>query len=281
MTVSSIPAVPTPRFSIGQRVWFAWDDWSSARWPCPDCDDTRVWLATSATGERFHVACPRCSESFRAFDLVSLNYRVAVSSIRELTIGSVRIDTAQATEPVQYRCEETGVGSGNVYRERELFETRAEAEAVTAERDKARQSVEVKTPSAMTTEAHGQYPLRAALQYARTHGLYESYALARGLRRAIERIWNDSRVPDADDMAEWQNNAPYGMFISQEVRAALEAALAIERGHWFDPHPLEVLLKAAHSVRAALAVGMPVAQSELDALSAALSAFEEKAMPQA
>jgi enhancing lycopene biosynthesis protein 2 len=47
----------------------------------------------------------------------------------QLTIGSVRIDTNHES-PIEYMCVETGVGSGSVWDERQLYASREEAEAV-------------------------------------------------------------------------------------------------------------------------------------------------------
>jgi hypothetical protein len=47
--------------------------------------------------------------------------------INECTIGSVQIDSADQERPVRYMCVETGVGTGTVYDEKNLFKTHPEA----------------------------------------------------------------------------------------------------------------------------------------------------------
>jgi len=42
--------------------------------------------------------------------------------VRSLTIGSVRVDTAaKESERISYMCEETGIGSGAIFYEHDLF----------------------------------------------------------------------------------------------------------------------------------------------------------------
>jgi hypothetical protein len=63
-----------------------------------------------------------------------------VAATRQLTIGSVRVDT-EDEDPITYMANETGVGCGYIHNEKDLYETRelaiaaAEAEATRRNND--------------------------------------------------------------------------------------------------------------------------------------------------
>ncbi len=127
--------IPTPKFVIGQEVFYGTTIDHSADLPCPDCKDTKQWTVTTPAGESFTVACQRCSGGYRRSDLPSLTQRVWSPSVRLLTIGQIKIETPVETswgdrESVHYMCRETGVGSGSVYRESQLFATEDEARTI-------------------------------------------------------------------------------------------------------------------------------------------------------
>jgi hypothetical protein len=81
---------------------------------------------TSPAGGQYECACPRCSASFQNERDLNLNYSQYVPAVGSLTIGSVRVDTNDERQN-SYMCQETGVGSGSIYYEGDLFHTRDEA----------------------------------------------------------------------------------------------------------------------------------------------------------
>lgn len=114
---------PSPKYEIGQRVFFASAVDMNETFPCKSCAGSGQWRATSAEGETGHCDCPACGgRGSRA--LYSYG-----PSVCPRTIGSVRVDTSDTENPVSYMCHETGVGSGNIYRENQLFPTEQEAVA--------------------------------------------------------------------------------------------------------------------------------------------------------
>ena len=126
--------IPVPKYEIGQQVFIADTHENSTPLPCPDCKDTTTWTVTTGAGESFTVPCQRCAGGYRNVDLPSLYQRIWTPFVRSLTIGQVRIETPVARhgwneEPVNYMCVETGVGSGSIYRESQLFATESEAQA--------------------------------------------------------------------------------------------------------------------------------------------------------
>jgi len=70
-------------------------------------------------------------------DALRLGYSEFAPSVEVLTIGSVRVDTHDIEHPVSYMCRETGVGSGQIHCEADLFHTREEAQAAAEAKAKA------------------------------------------------------------------------------------------------------------------------------------------------
>lgn len=119
----------TPKYEIGQRVFWATYIAEERTHPCPDCLDTRKWSATSPAGNDYTFSCPRCSKVYQSSQGLNLRYETMVPRTESRIIGSYRVDSNDVENPVHYMCRETGVGSGSVYREKDLFETEEEAVA--------------------------------------------------------------------------------------------------------------------------------------------------------
>lgn len=119
------------KYAIGDVVYHASTTQERGQHPCPDCLGSRKWKAVSPAGGEYEFTCPRCTTGYRSDNELSLTYTKFAPSVSRLTIGSVRFDS-QGRYPhtgpsVEYMCNETGVGSGNVYSEGTLFETKEEA----------------------------------------------------------------------------------------------------------------------------------------------------------
>lgn len=115
-----------PKFKVGDNVINVHVCWSSKQIQCPDCLGTMKWKVTCPSKEEFEVDCNTCKSGWQCTGTVTewgddytLQYR---------TIGSVRTDTGDEREPIKYMCSETGVGSGQIYPEKNLFFDRPEAE---------------------------------------------------------------------------------------------------------------------------------------------------------
>lgn len=105
--------LPVPRFRIGDVMFVPGSTDGSESQQCPDCLGAGVWPTTSPAGEEHAVNCPTCRQTGK------ISFYRAEPITRQLTVGSVRIDTAaDEGERVSYMCVETGVGSGNVYYEK-------------------------------------------------------------------------------------------------------------------------------------------------------------------
>jgi len=120
-------ATITTKFSIGDTVYHAWTTTERKQHPCPDCLGAREWEAKSPAGRAYKFACPRCGGGYQRDRDLSLDYSVFTPSARRLTIGQVEAKAGGPESENRYMCQETGVGSGSVYYERDLFATEAEA----------------------------------------------------------------------------------------------------------------------------------------------------------
>ena len=122
-------SIPTPKYEIGQTVFYASHIAKTKSHPCPDCLGSGEWSVTTPAGSIFAVACKRCI-AYKSDRDLSLQYEVHVPLVRNLTIGSVQINTAayKPSEVIAYMCLETGVGSGSIYYEPNLFATERESE---------------------------------------------------------------------------------------------------------------------------------------------------------
>ncbi len=120
------------KYSVGDIVWCASTMHSTKKLPCPDCLGTKQWQAISPGGRGYLFACPRCSAEYQSNRDLSLAVSVHVPLVSRLTVGSVGWDNDPfdaARSGPRYMCNETGVGGGTVYREADLFETEAKANA--------------------------------------------------------------------------------------------------------------------------------------------------------
>lgn len=115
------------KFAVGDVVYHASTNLVIKQHKCPDCKDKREWATISPAGGSYTFACPRCTAAYISSRETSLSYHEHESVVERLTIGSIRLDTADSQGSVSYMCEETGVGGGRVYRENHLFRTMATA----------------------------------------------------------------------------------------------------------------------------------------------------------
>lgn len=123
-------ATLTTKFDIGDVVWHASTTTEKRQHPCPDCHGSREWKAVSPAGGEFTVACPRCAASYQSDNDLSLSYTMFAPRASRLTVGQIKASTATGDDydaGNTYMCCETGIGSGSIYREGDLFATEAEA----------------------------------------------------------------------------------------------------------------------------------------------------------
>jgi len=116
------------KYSIGDVVYHGTNESTAIRTACPDCQGTKEWTVVTPAGATMTTACPTCETLYCSTGYIERYERMP--KVQTLTIGSVRFDSNErGDERTSYMCNETGVGSGSVWYESRLRETREEAEA--------------------------------------------------------------------------------------------------------------------------------------------------------
>jgi hypothetical protein len=176
--------LPTPRYKIGDTVWRSYTEHTTEMLPCPDCLGTQTWKVITPAGTEMTAQCQRCENSTylrsnAKEDIPSLSVRKWMPRVRSLTIGSILIDTSKDSDPVEYMCRETGIGSGSVYYESTLYSTREEALAC-AEAQAAAQTEDVRRePSQLTARKLAKLTVTLAAHAADWDTVYNAWAVAR------------------------------------------------------------------------------------------------------
>jgi hypothetical protein len=127
---------PTPKYQIGDRVLVAHWTTDEVREVCPDCGGTRKVKVVLASGEELEARCQHCSVGFQSAGYVTRS--VYVPRVWHGTVGSIKIDTHDE-DPVRYMLEETGVGTGSIHSEKNLFDNAEDATAAATRKAKRQQ----------------------------------------------------------------------------------------------------------------------------------------------
>lgn len=118
----------TTKYSICDVVYHGTNQTIAMRTVCPDCQGTKEWTVTTPSGTSMTTACQTCETLYCSTGYIERYERTP--KVETLTIGSVRFDSnARGDEQTSYMCHETGIGSGSIWYESRLRETREEAEA--------------------------------------------------------------------------------------------------------------------------------------------------------
>ncbi len=117
--------IPQPKHQIGDKVYYANGYYGKTSIKCPDCLGTVKWEVTTPRGEQFDIPCSTCSVGL--FSSGYVNQYGPKYSAELMTIGSIRIDSADKEHQIRYMCHETGIGTGTLYDEANLFTNEAEA----------------------------------------------------------------------------------------------------------------------------------------------------------
>lgn len=119
----------TPKFKKGEEVYVADCEYDTKYIACPDCLGTLHWIIVFADGDAVEAECQTCKRGYLppSGEIPVSNWR---PTVKKMTIGSIRYND-QDKEPFSYMCEETGIGSGRVYYDKDLFkeETPAKVKA--------------------------------------------------------------------------------------------------------------------------------------------------------
>jgi hypothetical protein len=227
---------PTPRYQISAVVYCPTIDRTTATLSCPDCHGTREWWAVSPAGERHTIACPRCTDQYARSgrdQLPSLQVTRYVPRVSRLTIGSITVRTHPHynDDHVEYMANETGVGSGSIYRESDLYPNEfAALEAATV--DANLKNVEVDAnPKVTVARAFSGLTFTTAALAALKNGVFNSWQAFRSLGYEIESLLPDDPRRDTEEQHQFREALErYGKYGG--------TYLPIER------HPIDAVIEA-------------------------------------
>jgi hypothetical protein len=111
------------KHSIGDKVWVAGSSYKQTSVLCPSCFGTKEWTIIFGDGSREQCPCQTCKRGWEP-GTGYLYFNEWQPTVRLVTIGSVRFN-----DEAEYMCEETGLGSGALYRDKDIFGTEEEAQA--------------------------------------------------------------------------------------------------------------------------------------------------------
>jgi hypothetical protein len=239
---------PQPKFRKGQRVYHATTNSETETLPCPDCLGSRRWRVITPAGSELEAECQRCG-NYGWSDLPSLKRITWKPYVSPLTIGSIRIDTAAHRDdsPVSYMCEETGVGSGNVYYEKQLFATHEEATAHATTEAAARVQVEDAKPARIEQKTLSALRFKDAIIEQARSSIWSAWYRYRQLREDIEGEIKDG-----------------GAYKIEDLKDGIQQHLDWDGKHRTERHVIDRLIEAAAAVVAER--GEPELKAALDAL---------------
>lgn len=149
----------TPRYKIGDKVFFPETHQGPENIECPDCKGTRKWTLRTPAGWETETDCLRCDGKG------VIRFFTYLPFVKALTIGQIRtVDPVPSQgEAVEYMCKETGIGSGSIYRESRLFPTETAARMVADyEAAQARIKSESRDPDRVKRKILYHYQLKDA-----------------------------------------------------------------------------------------------------------------------
>lgn len=192
--------LPTPKYKIGDTVWYGHTNSVVAMFPCPDCEGKGKWEIKSPSGNDFKMSCPRCGTSNYSLTdrLPSLKYTKFQAGATKLTIGQINSTTHTFGDDfVSYMCIETGIGGGSVYYESGLFATEVEALTAAQAIADAKNAEILEKPTAMKARHLGSLRIESALMEECYTSTWDAWYNYRNLRDSIESILEDFK--DARD----------------------------------------------------------------------------------
>lgn len=116
----------SPKYGVGQNVWVAEVRDDIQNTTCPDCLGTKHWPVTVPGGDTFDLECATCRYGYEVRGYLTTHVTIVIAT--SMTIGSVRTDTASEDRPIGYMMEQTGVGTGRVWDETDVFATEADVQ---------------------------------------------------------------------------------------------------------------------------------------------------------
>lgn len=128
------------KYNLGDVVYNAFCYRDSYFEECPDCDGTGKW---KVEGKDLQIECKTCNQHYWHRGTGKVQKFKYFPKVKKLTIGQIRAQVGHDPE-IRYMCEETGLGSGSLWRESSLLRDKDMAEELSkilAERKNAGEEV--------------------------------------------------------------------------------------------------------------------------------------------
>lgn len=149
--------------------------------------------------------------------------------VRRLTVGSITAKTHpwNDDDPIEYMCNETGIGNGSTYRERLLYETEQEALEVAKILAEKEQTQFDSLPQALKSYKMSSLTVDLAAYQLSWRSVYDAWYTARDYKEIVDRIEENDKKADSYDIEEliavsedkpWRDKNPI-MDIIESVRA--------------------------------------------------------------
>jgi len=189
--------IPASKFEIGQTVFKSGIQSYTEGTICPDCKGSGQWKVMTPAGDEFNTVCQRCS-SFSRAELPPLGRTVWVPLVRQLTIGSIKMDTAVQPdwgnrELFSYMCEETGVGSGSIYWESQLHATEEEAQRTSEIEVALKQQEQDAKQDEQIIRNFSHLTIRDATIESAKHAIWDSWYAYHALYEDVEAAAKDDQ----------------------------------------------------------------------------------------
>lgn len=103
------------KYNIGDKVVRIDEIRQSIFIPCKACEGTGTYFLNDSIERK----CPECFGNKGKVEWAGTHNWIIMK--KDLTIGLIRIEANGNNIKCQYMCEETGIGTGSIWKEEELF----------------------------------------------------------------------------------------------------------------------------------------------------------------
>lgn len=194
--------LPTPRFKKGDTVYVFYPSRVEKCHPCPECGDEKEVRVVFPDGHELKASCPRCCMSYGLdMRLPSLKYVEWGVEVRSLTVGLIRIND-HGDHPVSYMCNETGIGSGSIYYQTNVFATHEEAQQAGEEHVAKMNAKNAAEPVRLELDRIAKLQVRDAFIESHRSQMFRSWYHVHNLAGKIQELLKESEHWPKSDIVE-------------------------------------------------------------------------------
>ena len=192
-TPETTPTLLTPKFAIGDTVYYPSIKRIDEPAGCPDCLDTRKWKVTLPSGLEFEVDCERCqthNEHIPAYKVMRINPIVISLKIAAIAVATHSERYKRETEPEIKYTDRPGAHSWHF--EDKLFASESECTAKAEEMARADEA----NMLARDTEVQKRHRLN-------TYGLNQVFAANEVEKRREWELKYEKAVDEIKELKEY------------------------------------------------------------------------------